>query len=137
LSFVGEKEIMLVALEMFEWNVVFEFKTTNAYFRDTIIYIHIIMKLVKIVPSTNPKKKLEAHFLLDNGKSKIVRFGATGYEDFTMHKDEKRKELYLDRHREVEDWNNPLTAGALSRWILWNKPTIRGSVIDFKRKFGL
>jgi len=95
------------------------------------------MKLVKIVPSTNPKKKLEAHFLLDNGKEKIVRFGAMGYVDFTTHKDEKRKELYLERHKNLEDWTNPLTAGALSRWILWNKPTIRGSITDFKRRFGL
>jgi len=102
-----------------------------------LISVYNIMKLIKIVPSTNPKKKLEAHFLLDNGKEKVVRFGAMGYDDFTVHKDENRKELYLDRHRETEDWNNPLTAGALSRWILWNKPTIRGSTIDFKRRFNL
>jgi hypothetical protein len=95
------------------------------------------MKLIKIVPSTNPKKKMEAHFLLDTGKTKIVRFGATEYGDFTSHHDEARKELYLARHSALEDWNNPLTAGALSRWILWNKPTLRGSITDFKRRFHL
>jgi len=95
------------------------------------------MKLLKIVPSSNPKKKLEAHFLLDNGREKIVRFGAAGYVDFTTTGDEVKKELYLQRHKNREDWNNPLTAGALSRWILWNKPTLRGSIIDFKRRFSL
>ena len=26
---------------------------------------------------------------------KSIRFGAAGYEDYTMHKDNKRKELYI------------------------------------------
>jgi len=97
------------------------------------------MKLVKIVPSTNPKKKLQAHFLLDNGREKVIRFGAAGYKDFTTFPKEERedhKERYLQRHAK-ENWDNPLTAGALSRWILWNKPTLRGSITDFKRRFHL
>ena len=97
------------------------------------------MKLVKIVPSTDPKKKLDAHFLLDDGKNKIVRFGASDYNDFTTFPKEEReehKERYLQRHAK-EDWTNPLKAGTLARYILWNKPTIRGSMIDFKRRFGL
>jgi hypothetical protein len=94
------------------------------------------MKLVKIAPSTNPKKKYDAVFRLDDGKEKIVRFGAAGYTDYTLSHDEVKKQAYLARHKS-EDWNNPLTAGALSRWILWNKPTVRGSVIDFRNRFNL
>jgi hypothetical protein len=94
------------------------------------------MKLVKIVPSTNPKKKYDAVFRLDDGEEKIVRFGAAGYTDYTLSHDDSKKALYLARHAH-ENWNNPMTAGALSRWILWNKPTIRGSVTDFKHRFGL
>ena len=38
--------------------------------------------------------------------STTVHFGASGYEDFTMHKDEKRKARYLARHkRELERSN--------------------------------
>jgi len=102
------------------------------------------MKLVKIVPSTNPKKKYDAVFRLDDvsvagkptTKEKIVRFGAVGYTDYTLSHDEVKKQAYLARHKS-EDWNNPLTPGALSRWILWNKPTVRGSVTDFRSRFNL
>lgn len=94
-----------------------------------------MIKLVKITTSTNPKKKYDAHFIVDN-KEKVVSFGASGYSDFTLHKDVKRKNLYLTRHKGMnEDWNNPLTAGALSRWILWNKPTLKDSIEDFKKRF--
>lgn len=64
-----------------------------------------------------------------------VDFGAIGYEDYTMHGDEKRKTLYLNRHRKNENWNDPKSAGALSRWILWNEPTIAESLRDYKRRF--
>jgi len=30
-----------------------------------------------------------------------------------------------------------MSAGALSRWILWNKPTIEASKADFKKRFNL
>ena len=57
--------------------------------------------------------------------------------DFTKHKDPERKERYLKRHKKNENWNNPLTAGALSRWILWNKPTLKASIEDFENRFKL
>jgi len=31
-------------------------------------------------------------------KIKTTHFGASGYSDFTQHKDEKRKQRYLERH---------------------------------------
>lgn len=94
------------------------------------------MKLVKIVKSKTAGKKYDAYFETDD---KVIRvpFGAVGYSDYTIHKDEERKNRYLMRHREREDWDNPLTAGALSRWILWNKPTLSASVADFKKRFHL
>ena len=66
-----------------------------------------------------------------------THFGSTGMSDFTIHKDPKRKERYLDRHRKREDWNAYMTAGALSRWILWNKPTLKASIADYKKRFKL
>ena len=95
---------------------------------------------VVIKASTNPKKKLMAVFSDPTGGTfgkKTIHFGAAGASDFTINKDEDRKKLYLDRHRKNEDWSNPRTAGALSRWILWNKPTRRASISDFKRRFSL
>ena len=57
-------------------------------------------------------------------------------DDFTKTKDEEQKKRYLARHRARENWRNPETAGALSRWVLWNKPTRSASIADFKRRFG-
>ena len=91
------------------------------------------MKLISIKPSTKSTKKYMATF--DDGK--VVHFGAKGYSDFTIHKDESRKQRYITRHSANESWNNPQTPGALSRWILWNKPTLQASIRDFKKRFNL
>ena len=77
------------------------------------------MKVV-IKKSNKSGKKLMATF---DGK-KTIHFGAEGMSDFTKNKDPKRKERYLKRHKKRENWADPQTAGALSRWILWNKPTL-------------
>ena len=96
-------------------------------------------KPIKVVikKSTNPKKKLMAVFSLDNGRTKTTHFGAAGMSDFPTHKDEERKKRYLARHRRRENWNAPMTAGALSRWILWNLPSRRASIAAFKKRFNL
>ena len=71
--------------------------------------------------------------VFDDGKK--VHFGASGYEDYTTHGDEERKKSYLARHRKNENWNDPRTAGSLSRWILWNKRTLTESIKDYKKRF--
>lgn len=71
------------------------------------------------------------------GREKTIKFGAKSYTDYTISKDKEQKERYLARHKKNENWNNPATAGALSRWILWNKPTIKESLADYKKKFNL
>jgi hypothetical protein len=69
---------------------------------------------------------------------KTVHFGAAGYSDFTDHHDEERKQRYLDRHSDRENWTaaGSETAGFLSRWLLWNKQTLAASVRDTNRRFG-
>lgn len=66
-----------------------------------------------------------------------VHFGAEGYDDYTTHKDNDRKERYLARHKSREDWakSGIKTAGFWSRWLLWNKPTIQGSIKDIEDRF--
>lgn len=70
-------------------------------------------------------------------KEKVVSFGSKNASDYTKHKDDERKRLYLLRHEKNEDWNDPITPGALSRWILWNKKTLKASIDDFKNRFNL
>lgn len=100
-------------------------------------------KLIFIKPSTNKDKKLMAKFELNNGKNKTVHFGAKGYMDFTLYsknnkqKAEEKKANYIKRHKVNEDWNDPSSPGALSRFILWNLPTVEASIKDFKNRFKL
>ena len=94
------------------------------------------MKL-KIVESRKKGKKYDAIFTKDDGRQKVVPFGAKGYSDYTMHHDEERKDRYLERHKEKEHWDQPMTAGALSRFILWEKPNLTEAVKAFKKRFNI
>ena len=91
---------------------------------------------VVIKPSTRAGYKKMAVFTRPNGRRKTTHFGAAGMSDYTIHKDAARKQRYIARHQKRENWDDPYTAGALSRWILWNKPSYRASVADFRRRFG-
>lgn len=94
--------------------------------------------MVEIVPSTRKDKKYMARF----ADGTITHFGQKGAKDFILwsrlvspREAERRRDVYVQRHRAREDWTKPRTAGALSRWILWNKPTFRASYLDFRRRF--
>jgi hypothetical protein len=95
------------------------------------------LRLKTVRKSHKKEKKWDAVFEKD-GKEKVVPFGQKGYSDFTKHKDTKRKARYLKRHSGMgEHWQKPDTPGALSKWILWNKPTFKASLSDFKKRFQL
>lgn len=96
------------------------------------------MYLKTIRKSHKKEKKFDAVFVYPDGHQKVVPFGQKGYSDFTKHKDKTRKARYLKRHSGMgEHWNKPDTPGALSKWILWNKPSFKESVKDFKKRFQL
>ena len=86
---------------------------------------------VIIKPSKKKDKKFDA--VIDN--KKVVSFGAAGMSDYTKYKDPARKQRYMNRHKSREDWTKPMSAGALSRYILWNKPTLKASISDYKKRF--
>lgn len=93
---------------------------------------------VSIMKSNKPGKRFVAVFRQVNGKTKTTHFGAANptYGTFIDHKSEARKRAYLARHKVNENWSNPYSAGSLSRYILWNKPTLAASIADYKRRFG-
>lgn len=93
------------------------------------------MTKVEFIDSPNPRRKLRALFYDNDELIKKVDFGARGYSDYTIHKDHNRQLRYLVRHQKNEDWDNPYSAGALSRYILWNKPTLEASIKDYKKRF--
>jgi Tfp pilus assembly protein FimT len=83
--------------------------------------------------SDRPDKK---YFIITNDNKKIY-FGQASASDFTLHKDEARKQRYINRHKKNENWNNKDTAGFWSRWLLWEKPTIKESYDNIKKKFNI
>lgn len=89
-----------------------------------------------IEPATDGKHKYIGIFENDDHITKIP-FGAKGYKDMTMHKNVLRRERYIQRHKARENWNSPMSAGALSRWILWNTSDLEKNVKLFKEKFNL
>jgi len=96
-----------------------------------------MVKLIKISPSSTAKdKRYTAHFQVGD-KIKLVHFGSSIHENYTIHKDEKRKKAYLSRHAKDLETNDPMRAGYLSYYILWNKPTLHKSIQDYKNKFNL
>jgi hypothetical protein len=98
-----------------------------------------MVSLVKIVYSPVKSKKYRAFF--SNGR--IVDFGASGYEDFISYSRqpgniaEAKKRAYIARHGVNESWTDPFAASTLSRYVLWNLPTLAASVADYKKRFGV
>jgi len=92
---------------------------------------------VSIKPSTSSGKKLMAVFY-DTAKKKVktTHFGASNYQSYPDHQDLQRKQNYLSRHSN-ENWNDYMSAGSLSRWILWGKPSLSASIEDYIRRFKL
>jgi hypothetical protein len=72
---------------------------------------------VKIKPSTRKGKK----FMVENPKGKMVHFGAKGYDDFTKHKDDTRRQNYLSRATKIKgDWKkDKYSPNNLAINILW------------------
>ena len=84
--------------------------------------------------SHKPDKKLDARI-----GNKTIAFGARGMSDYTRHKDATRKQRYLTRHARHEDWGSSglRTPGFWSRWLLWNRPSLRASMRDVEKRFCL
>ena len=87
---------------------------------------------VIISKSNNKNKKYKAEI---DGK-KTVHFGHSSYQDFTQHKDPKRKENYISRHSN-EDWSktNIASPAFMSRYVLCEKPTIEKSIQNLNNKY--
>jgi hypothetical protein len=83
--------------------------------------------------SDKPTKK---YYIITSNNKKIY-FGQANASDMTQHKDEERKQRYINRHKANENWTKSGidTAGFWSRWLLWNKPTINESYQYIKSKF--
>jgi len=87
---------------------------------------------MKLVKANDGRHKFIAIF--ENGKK--TKFGAVGFDDYTLHHDKKRRQLYRIRHNRDLRTNDPTRAGFLSYYLLWNKETLEASLRDYKKRFG-
>jgi len=94
------------------------------------------MKLISITRSDKVDKKYTAKFD-SNSNVKKVHFGSKNSSTYIDHKDPAKKDAYLARHKVNENWNDPTSPGALSRYILWNKKTLNASIADYKKRFNM
>ncbi len=83
-------------------------KRANAYLGRT----------AKLYPASNKHKKYR---VWDPNNEKWVNFGQLGYQDYTRHKNKKRRASYLARSRKIRgDWlRNKYSPNNLSIHILW------------------
>jgi hypothetical protein len=75
-------------------------------------------KTAKLYPARNAVKK---YSIFDPHHKKWINFGQLGYEDYTKHRDTKRRRNYLARTESIRgNWKkNKYSANNLSREILW------------------
>lgn len=95
-------------------------------------------KLKSIVQTPNKNKQFKAIFIKKDGSQKTINFGTKS--NFVLNKDktEKDKKNYIARHKVNEDFNNPISAGSLSRHILWGETrSLQSNIKKFKTKFNI
>ena len=76
------------------------------------------------------KKLKTTHFGYADGMGK---YGST----YIDHGNMKKKDAWIKRHEVRGSFDDPMSASALARWVLWNKKTLRESIADYKRWFKL
>ena len=91
-----------------------------------------------IKPSTVGDKKYTATFLEPPYKKvlKTVHFGLRGSSTYLDHRDILKRQNYIKRHKPNENWRDGMSAGALSRFILWGeKTTLNEAIRAYKQRF--
>ena len=116
---------------------------------------------MEISISISPKESKKYQAIFDDWA--IIHFGASGYSDYTMHKDAKRMRSYVRLHgggihmdekdpdkvnyRDMlrvvtsskENWDETgiKTAGFWSRWLLWSHPNIQDASKFIEKRFNV
>lgn len=95
-----------------------------------------------VTDSSRKDKKLKASFYkIENGSRKylkVVNFGSKGSQTYLNHSDKSKRKQYLARHRKNENWNNYMSPGSLSRYLLWgDSSSLNTNIKKFKLRFKL
>ena len=85
----------------------------------------------------NRKNKYTVQFI--NQKTRrlnTIHFGQYGAGDFTTTNNERRKQLYKQRHAS-DNINDLSFSGCWAMNLLWNKKTIEASIKEMERNFNI
>lgn len=93
-----------------------------------------MLKLVKITPYPKGHTYKYCASFKHGTRSIHTNFGRQPYEDYTIHKNKKRRNAYIRRHLKDLRTNDPTRAGYLSMFILWNKTSLTSSIRDYKKR---
>ncbi len=88
------------------------------------------MLVIYLYTSSKPDKRYMVQI-----NDKLIHFGSSQHSNFSIHRDEKRKQNYISRHKSNENWADIFSAGFWAKHLLWNKPTIRDSIKDIELRF--
>ena len=87
---------------------------------------------MKIQASTKKGKRFMVTF--ENGVT--THFGQAGGKTYIDEGDKAKRTAYLKRHQARENWNDPYTAGSLSRFLLWgDSKDLETNHISFMKRF--
>ena len=96
------------------------------------------MVFVQLLKSDVKDKRYKIIFYDENRKKiKTVNFGYDKGSAYIDHNDDIKKNAWIARHKVRGTFDDYKTPSSLSKWILWNKPTISASYNDYIKKFGL
>ena len=95
------------------------------------------------------KSKRENKKYVVRFENKSTHFGDDRYKDYVLmntksskwyepskEQREKTRANYRRRHAK-DDLTDPTSAGALSYYLLWNKPSLKASIRDYEKRFKL
>jgi hypothetical protein len=78
----------------------------------------VFQKAKKMGYNINVSTRKDKKYMVETPERKMVHFGAMGYEDFSLHQDNKRKKSFQNRNRRWAD-ADPYSASFLSYNLLW------------------
>jgi hypothetical protein len=100
--------------------------------------LEMLKLALRVVRTPQLSKKDAAVFLLANGRQRTVRFGTASNYVSNARKTARDRAAYIARHRVNENHGDPLTPGALSRWLLWGESRgLARNTAAFRRRFRL
>lgn len=99
------------------------------------------MKLVDVknTPAGSSKKMVASFCECAGGNTKCsdkerkkIQFGSKGSNTYLDGASEEKRDAYIARHSVNENFHK-VSAGALSRWVLWSSRTLEGGIRNFNK----